>query len=96
MRTANGQIYLGDVPVSEIARTYGTPTYVYDEQKIRENYRRWQKMSPEQKRHLRERFEGFRNLDPERRKELMERHRKSGPKGRKGKDRPRKKRRPPS
>ena len=36
----NGTIHIGEVPVSELASTYGTPTYVYDEEKIRGNYRR--------------------------------------------------------
>ncbi len=40
MRIAKNKIFIGDVPVSAIAEKYGTPTYVYDENKIRENYRR--------------------------------------------------------
>ncbi len=37
---ADQQIYLEDVPVQTIAETYGTPTYVYEENRIRENFRR--------------------------------------------------------
>ncbi|HBC89685.1 MAG TPA: diaminopimelate decarboxylase [Lentisphaeria bacterium] len=40
MQIRKNKIYIGDVPVSAIAEKYGTPTYVYDENKIRENYRR--------------------------------------------------------
>ncbi len=40
MKIAKNRIFIGDVPVSAIAEKYGTPTYVYDENKIRENYRR--------------------------------------------------------
>jgi diaminopimelate decarboxylase len=40
MRIENDVISIGDVSVAEIAETYGTPTYVYDENRIRENYRR--------------------------------------------------------
>ncbi len=40
MREVNGQFQIGDVPVTAIAGQYGTPTYVYDEQMIRENFRR--------------------------------------------------------
>jgi len=40
MKITKNKIYIGDVPVSAIAEKYGTPTYVYDENKIRENYRR--------------------------------------------------------
>ncbi len=37
----NGEtIMIGGIPAAELAERYGTPTYVYDEQKIRENYRR--------------------------------------------------------
>ena len=36
----NQEIYIEDVPVSEIAKIYGTPTYVYEENTIRENYRK--------------------------------------------------------
>lgn len=34
------QILIEDVPASVIADTYGTPTYVYEENRIRENFRR--------------------------------------------------------
>lgn len=40
MHISNGQIYIEDVPVTELAQTYGTPTYVYEENRIRENFRR--------------------------------------------------------
>ena len=40
MKVKNGQIYLEDVPVTELAKTYGTPTYVYEENRIRCNFRR--------------------------------------------------------
>lgn len=40
MEIRNGEICIGGVSVDEIANTFGTPTYVYDEAKIRENYRR--------------------------------------------------------
>lgn len=40
MRIDNDQIYVEDVPVTAIAETYGTPTYVYEENTIRENFRR--------------------------------------------------------
>jgi diaminopimelate decarboxylase len=40
MKIAKNKIYIGDVAVRDIATEYGTPTYVYDENKIRENYRR--------------------------------------------------------
>jgi diaminopimelate decarboxylase len=40
MKIIDEKIYIGDVSVEDIAETYGTPTYVYDEQRIRENYRR--------------------------------------------------------
>ena len=36
----NGSIFFDDVSASEIADTYGTPTYVYEENRIRENFRR--------------------------------------------------------
>ena len=39
MEIRNGEIFLGGVSVETIANAYGTPTYVYEEQKIRENYR---------------------------------------------------------
>ncbi len=34
------KIMIGGVSAAELAKMYGTPLYVYDEQKIRENYRR--------------------------------------------------------
>ena len=34
------RIMIGGVSAAEIASRFGTPTYVYDEQKIRANYRR--------------------------------------------------------
>lgn len=34
------EILIGDIPVSELAKRFGTPLYVYDEQRIRANYRR--------------------------------------------------------
>ena len=40
MQIINGQIYLEDVPVTELARQYGTPLYVYEENRIRANFRR--------------------------------------------------------
>ena len=40
MRIVNNKIHIGDVAVKDIATEYGTPTYVYDENKIRENYRK--------------------------------------------------------
>ena len=40
MKIVKNKIYVGDVAVSDIATEYGTPTYVYDENKIRENYRK--------------------------------------------------------
>ena len=40
MEIRNGQIYLEDVPVTLLAQTYGTPTYVYEENRIRDNFRR--------------------------------------------------------
>ena len=40
MKIQNGQIYLEDVPVTLLAQTYGTPTYVYEENRIRDNFRR--------------------------------------------------------
>jgi diaminopimelate decarboxylase len=35
-----GQILFEDVPATEIAAKYGTPVYVYEENKIRQNFRR--------------------------------------------------------
>ena len=40
MKFIGDQIAVGNIPVTELAAQYGTPTYVYDEQKIRSNYRR--------------------------------------------------------
>jgi len=40
MKNIDGELYVGDVSVSEIAETYGTSTYVYDEERIRANYKR--------------------------------------------------------
>lgn len=40
MRIIDGQIHIGDCAVAELAAEYGTPTYVYDEVRIRENFRR--------------------------------------------------------
>ncbi len=40
MKFIGDQIAIGNIPVTELAAEYGTPTYVYDEQKIRANYRR--------------------------------------------------------
>jgi len=40
MKIKDGSIFIGKVPVRELAACYGTPVYVYDEQRIRENYRR--------------------------------------------------------
>ncbi len=40
MKFIGDKIAIGEIPVSELAERFGTPTYVYDEQKIRKNYRR--------------------------------------------------------
>ncbi len=40
MKMNGSQIMIGDIPAAELASRFGTPLYVYDEQKIRENYRR--------------------------------------------------------
>lgn len=40
MKMIDGKLFVADVSVAEIAETYGTPTYIYDEQRIRDNYRR--------------------------------------------------------
>ena len=40
MKITDGKIFIGEVAAAEIAEKYGTPTYVYDENRIRENYRR--------------------------------------------------------
>lgn len=34
------EIFIGDFKVQELAEKYGTPTYIYNEQRIRENFRR--------------------------------------------------------
>lgn len=40
MKIKNGRIHFEDVPATVIAAKYGTPTYVYEENRIRANYRR--------------------------------------------------------
>ena len=40
MRIENQAIVIEDVPARTIAETYGTPTYVYEETRIRDNFRR--------------------------------------------------------
>ena len=40
MEIKDGEIYIGGVSVDEIANSFGTPTYVYDEAQIRANYRK--------------------------------------------------------
>ena len=40
MKFVGENIAIGNVPVKEIAEKYGTPTYVYDEEKIRKNFRK--------------------------------------------------------
>lgn len=40
MKFIGDKIAIGDIPAADIAAKFGTPTYVYDEQKIRKNYRR--------------------------------------------------------
>lgn len=40
MNIINNQISIGNVPLTQLAETYGTPFYVYDEQRIRANFRR--------------------------------------------------------
>ena len=37
---AKQQIFIDQVPVTELAQAYGTPLYVYSESRIRENFRR--------------------------------------------------------
>ena len=37
---SNQQIFLEEVSVKEIAAKYGTPTYVYEENKIRANFQK--------------------------------------------------------
>ena len=41
MKFVGEKIAIGDVLVSEIAEKYGTPTYVYDEEKIRKTSVKW-------------------------------------------------------
>lgn len=40
MHSNDRNLDIGGISVSELARTYGTPLYVYDADKIRDNYRR--------------------------------------------------------
>ncbi len=40
MQLVDDRIHFEGVPASVIAQTYGTPTYVYEENRIRENFRR--------------------------------------------------------
>ena len=40
MKIKDNKIHIGKVAVSDLAEEYGTPLYVYDEEKIRDNYRR--------------------------------------------------------
>jgi diaminopimelate decarboxylase len=40
MQIIDQQIYLEEVKISELAAIYGTPTYVYEENRIRDNFRR--------------------------------------------------------
>ena len=40
MKFIGDRIAIGEIPVADLAARFGTPTYVYDEQKIRKNYRR--------------------------------------------------------
>ena len=39
MKFEQNRIKIGDIPAAELAARFGTPLYVYDEQKIRSNYR---------------------------------------------------------
>ncbi len=39
MNIINNQLYVGEIPASEIAKKYGTPVYVYDSEIIRYKYR---------------------------------------------------------
>ena len=39
MKFEQDRIKIGDIPAAELAARFGTPLYVYDEQKIRANYR---------------------------------------------------------
>jgi len=40
---ARGQLIIGDISVGELVERFGSPLYVMDEQRIRENYRRFYK-----------------------------------------------------
>ncbi len=40
MKIENDMISIGGIPAAELAKQFGTPVYVYNEAKIRENYRR--------------------------------------------------------
>ena len=40
MKFVGNKIAIGDVTVEQLAAQYGTPLYVYDEQKIRANFRK--------------------------------------------------------
>lgn len=40
MEIRDNRIYIGGVSVEELAQNYGTPLYVYDEERIRANFRR--------------------------------------------------------
>jgi len=40
MKFIGDKIAIGDIPVEQLAEKYGTPLYVYDEQKIRKNFRK--------------------------------------------------------
>lgn len=40
MKFIGNRIAIGEIPAADLAARFGTPTYVYDEQKIRKNYRR--------------------------------------------------------
>lgn len=39
MNIINNQLYVGEIPASDVAGKYGTPVYVYDEDVIRNKYR---------------------------------------------------------
>ncbi len=36
-----GQLYVDDLPLSEIADTYGTPAYIYSYSEIRNNFKKY-------------------------------------------------------
>ena len=40
MKFIGDKIAIGEIPVEQLAEKYGTPLYVYDEQKIRKNFRK--------------------------------------------------------